>query len=189
MTTIECILDWLGEISPLLDAMTALGTLGAVIVALYLGLRRPRTRLAVSLTIRPRAPGVYPAISVSVVNMTEDTPMVSAFFYEIPNVTPSRVFLHGAFITINNQQVGLLPQRLTKEDSMDAILMLEDLGKSVDEFLRKGESEMALLKQLRPMRIGCITATGKQFSTPLLDGAAVELAREVFTHRQAPAPA
>jgi hypothetical protein len=185
MMTFESFITWLREISPLLDAMTAVGTIGAVIVALFLGLRRTRTRLLVSLAMRPAAPGFYPAIDIRITNKTDDTPMVNAFFYEIPKITPSRIYIPGMYVTINNQQAGLLPQRLTKEDTLSAILSTQDLARSLVDHLSKDTSELALLKQIQPLEIGCVTVSGKNFRTHISDEVASEIAKVIHALRHA----
>jgi len=64
MSIINCALSWLHDYKPLWDFLTAIGTVGAVVVSLYLASRQTKAHLTVS---------------VEALQASEHSPMVAAW--------------------------------------------------------------------------------------------------------------
>ena len=166
MEWLNSLLSWLAKLRPLTDLLigvaTAVGTVGAVIVAT----KKPRAALKPSARLDADAKHV----DVTIEKQNSIAPMIRAFYLcaSFPKlrqieIAPAVMFVNGMFLPPG--------RRIEYGDICLAKFKVDDLATSANEHIAVGATESEVRDCIQKASLRVVTTTGESFT--------VRLAREI----------
>ena len=173
----DALLSWLHYHKPLWDFMTAVGTIGLASTTVWLATRKPRAKLDLSV-VRVAADGAFFTI-----RNAGDAVLVVAGCYWAAPCLQGRVDLVHAGLFNGAGPFPLLQCRLTRGDTIEIRLTLQEIADLVNPHLPSEATAPAIAACLRESTLVCATTTGEQFQIAMPQEASEDLRRRVMLLR------
>ena len=169
MELIDHVLDCLEHFKPLWDFLTAVGTVGAVVVALLLALRKPKVHLF------PGARMQGTTIVLSATNKGSEPATVLGWEWRAACIEGGRVDLAAYPYSLNSLPGLSAPQRLVKSDLLVTWVSVNALAEVANPRISAGLQAPAIEQAVRSSRFACLTTTGEVFEANLPESAQAPL--------------
>jgi hypothetical protein len=173
------IVEWLDKTRSLWEFLTALGTavgtVGAVIVSLWLALGERRARLKIFAGVVNEGKTVL----LEITNRGASA-LVLHCYWRAPCLGSVRAIGLPDYPCELNERVALrLPQRLQRDDVLVTWAALDGIAKHADEVIPEGIKGEGLEVSLSESFFGCVTSSGKEFEIAAPESAWKDIARRV----------
>ena len=147
---------------PLWDFLTAIGTVGAVILSLFLAFGRLRTRYQIQAKLIEQK-NERPQIIWEITNLGDVTPLLAYIYWYCPCIPKHRIPLPMAVGTVNGLGPLSLPKPLQKYDTFSSWKIIDEFVQLINEHIPANWSIDRITLCIAKSRFGCTTNNGRSF--------------------------
>ena len=166
MSILESVLNWLAKFKPLWEFLTALGTVSAVVVSLYLASRKPKAHLTLSVELLKAGDHTPDVAAWTIVNDGEADQIILRWYWRAQCTETGRIYL-SAFCELNGRGGYMLPQRIVKDDMLTGRDPLTSIADLANPHISAKATPEEIEKCFRGSKFGCVTTTGKLYETDM----------------------
>jgi hypothetical protein len=154
----DCILDWLERLKPLWNFLTALGTLLAVCVSLFLASRKPKAHLDITPQLSNNN------VVISIVNDGDADQTLSHCYWRTPS-NPNRAF---PFMIYTMNGIAMMNvKRMQNSDVVQTWTPLDAAATAINLFISDTATSKEIEHCILKSKFGCATTVGKFYEKNL----------------------